>query len=647
MRHVRMTTAQAIVAWLVAQRTVIDGAEVPLFPGVFAIFGHGNVTSLGHALEQARDSLPVWRGQNEQGMALAAVAYAKAMRRRQVMVATSSIGPGATNMVTAAGVAMSNRLPLLLLSGDTFQSRLPDPVLQQVEHPGSPSTTVNDAFRAVVRYWDRVVSPEQVVSSLPAALGVLLDPADCGPAFIGMPQDVQAQAFDCPARFVEPVVHEVRRQRPDRREVERAAAALRSARRPLVIAGGGVHYSLAEDELASFATRHGLPVVETVAGKSSLVADHPGLIGPLGVTGSDGANALAARCDVVLALGTRLQDFTTGSWTVFGDEDLVILGANAARFDAEKHRALPVVGDGLTILEELGRDLAGWRAPEEWQAEAAAAREEVRLNVAKSTSPASPAGGELPSYAEVIGVVHQCAGERDYVVTAAGGLPGELNVNWLAKGVATVDVEYGFSCMGYEISGGWGAAMARRGGGSRVEGVAGSDGTSGDGTPGEEVSRGGTEGDVFVLVGDGSYLMANSDLYSSVLSGHKMIVVVCDNGGYAVIERLQLAQGGASYNNLLETSRVVTTEHVDFAANAASLGCLTETATSLDELREAVARARQNTRTSVIAIRTHPSRWTGGGAFWEVGVPEVSDRPEVQAARHQMTEGKRAQRLGW
>ncbi len=461
MKHQRMTTAQAIVAWLTAQRTVVDGAEVPLFPGVFAIFGHGNVTALGHALAQARESIPTWRGQNEQGMALAAVAYAKAMRRRQVMVATSSIGPGATNMVTAAGVAMANRLPLLMLSGDTFSSRVPDPVLQQVEHPGSPSTTVNDAFRAVVRYWDRIVAPEQVLSSLPRALGVLLDPAECGPAFVGLPQDVQAQAFDCPERFLEPVVHEIPRPRPDRRELLRAASALLSARRPLVIAGGGVHYALAEAQLSAFAAHHCLPVVETVAGKSCLVADDPALVGPIGVTGADGANALAARCDVVLALGTRLQDFTTGSWTVFGDEELLIVAINAARFDAEKHGALPVVGDALAFLEEIEPLLAGWRAPGEWAAEVGAARQEVRRHVAKSIGPAGEASGELPSYAEVIGRVHAFSTPEDYLVAAAGGLPGELSVNWLAKGVASVDIEYGFSCMGYEISGGWGAAMAR------------------------------------------------------------------------------------------------------------------------------------------------------------------------------------------
>ncbi|HTX01610.1 MAG TPA: 3D-(3,5/4)-trihydroxycyclohexane-1,2-dione acylhydrolase (decyclizing) [Acidimicrobiales bacterium] len=644
MRTVRMTTAQAIVAWLAAQRTVLEpplgtGEEVPLFPGVFAIFGHGNVTSLGHALEQARHELPTWRGQNEQTMALAAIGYAKAMRRRQVMVATSSIGPGATNMVTAAGVAMSNRLPLLLLSGDTFTNRAPDPVLQQVEHPGSPSTTVNDAFRAVTRYFDRIVRPEQVLHSLPTALGMLLDPAECGPAFIGLPQDTGAEAFDCPERFLQPALHTIRRQRPDRGELERAAAAIRASDRPLLVAGGGVHYALAEAELAAFCTRHRIPVVETVAGKSCLTAGDACLVGPIGVSGADGANHVAGRTDTLIALGTRLGDFTTGSWTVFTDEDLVIIGANAARFDAEKHRALPVVGDALVTLQELDTLLGSWQAPAAWQEEAGAGREEVRLVVAKSTtrSTALPSAGDasLPSYGEVIGVVHAATGPEDYLVTAAGGLPGECNVNWLAKGVATVDIEYGFSCMGYEIAGGWGAAMARRPGGPGAEPTRGAGG---------QVVGG---GEVIVLVGDGSYLMANSDLYSSVLSGHKMIVVVCDNGGFAVIERLQVDQGGLPYNNLWETSRVVTARRVDFAAHAAAMGCHTQTVSSLEELAPALEVARGEERTSVVVIATHPRRWTGGGAFWEVGVPEESARPEVRDARRRLDEAKTAQRLGW
>jgi len=593
MKTVRLTTAQAIVRFLIAQRTVVDGREAPLFPGVFAIFGHGNVTSLGHALEQAREALPTHRAQNEQAMALAGIAFAKAMRRRQIMVATSSVGPGALNMVTAAGVAHANRLPLLLLAGDTFTSRIPDPVLQQVEPFDAPSTTANDAFRPVTRYWDRLVRPEQAVSSLPLAVETLLDPADCGPAFIGLPQDVQAEAYDFPARMFEPRVHELRRPRPDRNELARAVEVLRGARRPLIVAGGGVHYSFAEAELAHFAEAHGVPVVETMAGKSSLLVDHPCWAGPIGVTGWGHANALAAEADVVLAVGTRLQDFTTGSWTVFGDATIV--GLNVARFDATKHLAQPLVADALEGLRELDRQLAGWR-----------------VECPASPAPVVPRESDPPSYAQVIRAVNALATPDDYVVAAAGGLPGELNVNWFAKGVGTFDCEYGFSCMGYEIAGAWGARMARR------------------------------DGEVICFVGDGSYLLMNSELLSSVVSGHKLIVVLCDNGGFAVIERLQLEQGGASFNNMLPPGTAV-----DWAAHARALGCNAEAVTTIAELEEAVERARAADRTTVIAIPTAPDVWTEGGAFWEVGVPEVSGRPEVAAARKRLLEGKRGQRVGW
>ena len=386
MRTVRLTTAQAIVRYLTVQRTLIDGAERPLFAGVFGIFGHGNVTCLGEALYDARSALPTYRGHSEQGMALAAIGYAKAMRRRQFMAATSSIGPGAMNMVTAAAVAHANRLPVLLLAGDTFHSRIPDPVLQQVEHSDGPSVTVNDAFRPVTRYWDRITSPAQVATSLPLAIATMLDPAECGPAFLGLPQDVQAEAYDYPVRLFEPVVHEVRRQRPDRRELAEAVAALRGARAPLIVAGGGVHYALAEQELIDLAEAHGVPIAETMAGKSSVVADNPLYVGPIGVTGAPQANALAAEADVVLAVGTRLQDFTTGSWTVFANEDLRIIGLNASRFDAAKHRSLPLVCDAREGLQELASALGGWSVPdawrEQWRTGSAAYREHVRAAVA-------------------------------------------------------------------------------------------------------------------------------------------------------------------------------------------------------------------------------------------------------------------------
>src|SRR4029453_8755290 len=422
METTRLTVAQAIVRFLIAQRTVIDEGEVPLFPGVFAIFGHGNVTALGDSLQAAGDALPTWRGQNEQTMAMAAVAFAKARRRRQIMVATSSIGPGATNMVTAAAIAHADRLPLLILSGDTFVSRLNDPVLQQVEHFGDPTTSVNDAFRPVTRYWDRITSPEQILQSLPQAVHTALAPAECGPAFIGLPQDVQARAFDYPGAFFEPLVHRIRRPGPDPAEVEAAASILRSARSPLLIAGGGIHYSLAEDDLARFAEDHGLPVVETVAGKSSLTWDHPSFAGPIGVTGSSSANALAADADVVLAVGPRLQDFTTGSWSVFRNEGMRLIAANAGRHDATKHRATSVVGDARRVLEGIGDALGGWRAPASWLDRA---REEYAAwNVYLNDAAAPPADGRAPSYAAVIRTVrHHARGDANGP-PPPGGRPG-------------------------------------------------------------------------------------------------------------------------------------------------------------------------------------------------------------------------------
>jgi 3D-(3,5/4)-trihydroxycyclohexane-1,2-dione acylhydrolase (decyclizing) len=617
MKTVRLTTAQAIVTYLAAQRTELaDGTEAPLFAGVFAIFGHGNVTCLGHALAEAGESLPTWRGQNEQGMALAGVAYAKATRRRQIMVATSSIGPGATNMVTAAAVAHANRLPLLLLAGDAFQSRIPDPVLQQVEHFDAPSTTVNDAFRAVTRYWDRLTRPEQVASSLPHAVETMLDPATCGPAFIGLPQDVQAEAYDFPAEIFEERRHQWVRPRPDRRQLAAAVELLARSRRPLIVAGGGVHYSVAEQELVGFAAAHGIPVTETMAGKSTLPWDHPCYAGPIGVTGCEAANRLAGVADVVLAVGTRLQDFTTGSWTVFADDDTRFVALNTARFDATKHRSQPLVADAREGLVELGAALEGWQAEDAWTERARAEVSGFHAYIDKLAAPATGAGP--PTYAQVVGAVNHLATETDYVVSAAGGLPGELNNGWRAKGVGTFDCEYGFSCMGYEISGGWGAKMALD-----------------------------DDREVIVFVGDGSYLMMNSDLYSSVLSGHKLIVLVCDNGGYAVINRLQVNQGGVPFNNMLVDSRIVEELRVDFAAHAASMGCRSETVRTIAELEAAFERARTAARTSVIVVMTDPGAWTEGGAFWEVGVPEVSDRAEVLTARADLDAGRAGQRVGW
>ncbi|WP_430440322.1 3D-(3,5/4)-trihydroxycyclohexane-1,2-dione acylhydrolase (decyclizing) [Shinella sp.] len=612
MSIIRLTMAQALVRYLCNQFTEIDGERVPLFPGVFAIFGHGNVTCLSEALEAVKDTLPTWRGQNEQSMALAAIGFAKATRRRQIMVATSSIGPGALNMVTAAGVAHTNRLPILLLAGDSFVNRRPDPVMQQVEHFGNPTITVNDAFKAVTRYWDRIVHPEQILSSLPQAVAVMLDPADCGPAFLALPQDVQEIAWDYPESFFAPTIHKAPRPRPDRDSLAEAVRVLKAAKRPLIISGGGVRYSGAETALAAFAERHGIPLCETIAGKGTVTHDHPAHVGPIGIVGSTSANALAGEADVVLAVGTRLMDFTTGSWTAFSP-DARFVSINAARWDANKHRAVAVVGDALETVSELDAVIGDYKADAGWTEKGR--REFAKWNAALDGYQ-KPTNAPVPTYAQVVGIVNAKAGERDLLITAAGGLPGEVMKNWRVKAPNTFDCEFGFSCMGYEIAAGWGAAMA--------------DPTR---TP-------------IVMIGDGTYMMMNSDIYSTVLSGHKMILIVCDNGGYAVINRLQNAKGTPGFNNLLKDCRVKEPFAVDFAKHAEAMGALTRRVESLADLGDAVEWAQGTDRTTVITIVSDAFTWTPGDAWWDVGVPQVSARAEVNAAAADQQAGRRKQRVG-
>ena len=609
---VRLTMAQALVRYLCNQFTEIDGERVPLFAGVFGIFGHGNVTCLAEALEAVQDTLPTWRGQNEQSMALAAIGYAKAKRRRQLMIATSSVGPGATNMVTAAGVAHSNRLPVLLISGDTFSNRRPDPVLQQVEHFNNPTLTVNESFKAVTRYWDRITHPEQIISSLPQAIAAMLDPADCGPAFIGLCQDTQEIAFDYPEAFFEPTVHRIPRPRPDLLQLAKAIAALKAAKRPLIISGGGVRYSFAETILGDFAKTRGIPLCETIAGKGAVVHEHPAYVGGIGVTGSSSANAMAAEADVILSIGTRLQDFTTGSWSSF-QPDAQFISINAARFDATKHRAISVVGDARESLHELEAALGDWTAPSSWMAKG---RDEMAKWNAQLDELQAPSNAHVPSYAQVIKVIQDNAKTNDLVITAAGGPPGEVNKGWRVKAPNTVDTEFGFSCMGYEIPAGWGAAMADD---SR--------------TP-------------IVIVGDGTYMMMNSDIYSTVLTGHKIIVVVPDNGGFAIINRLQNFKGGASFNNLIKDCRVKEPFSVDFAKHAESMGAYGRRVETLGELDEAMKWAQENDKTTVLTIPSDAYEWTPGDAPWDVGVPEVSARQEVRDARADHDAIRKQQRIG-
>lgn len=613
---VRLTMAQAIVRYLVNQYTEIDGVRVPLFAGAFGIFGHGNVTCLAEALERVQDQLPTWRGQNEQSMALAAIAFAKAKKRRQIMIATSSVGPGATNMVTAAAVAHANRLPVLLLCGDTFTNRLPDPVLQQVEHFGAPSTTVNDSFRSVSRFWDRITHPAQIISSLPQAVATMLDPADCGPAFIGMPQDIQEIAYDYPVEFFEEKTWRIARPRASSDQIEAAVNLLKTAKKPLILSGGGVRYSGAEEVLAEFASARAIPMAETIAGKGGVTHNHPSYVGAMGIEGTDAAKELAETADVVIAIGTRLQDFTTGSWTTFA-HDAKFITINAARFDAGKHRALPVVGDALVSLQEISDALGDWSCPPERMQHAQALYADWNREVDAGQVPTN---AELPSYAQVIGVINKKAKPEDIMVTAAGGLPGETIKNWRCISPYSFDCEFGFSCMGYEVAGGWGHAIAKQGNGVPI-----------------------------VLVGDGSYLMMNSDIYSSVLSGHKMIVIVCDNGGFGVINRLQTGMGGAGFNNLLADCRVADKDnipHVDFAAHAKAMGAHARHCESLSDLDEAMAWAQTTDKTTVLTLNTDAYKWTPGGADWYVGVPEVSEREAVRKARATQEEFRKKQRQG-
>lgn len=612
MNTVRLTTAQAIVKYLIAQRTIIDGNEEPLFAGAFGIFGHGNVVSLAEALQPVQDELPTWRGHNEQSMALAAVAFAKAKRRRQIMIATSSVGPGSTNMMTAAATAHANRLPLLIFSGDTFQHRFVDPVLQQIEHFDSPATTVGDAFRAVTRYWDRITRPEQVIQTLPQAVATMLDPEDCGPAYIGLPQDIAAEAYDYPTAFFAKRVHYIRRPGPDPRDITTAAQVLAAAEKPLIIAGGGVHYSGAVAELTAFAVKHGIPVTETVAGKATVVADHPNFVGPLGVTGSTSANAMAEAADVVVAVGTRLQDFTTGSWSVFRNEDMALVSINVGRFDATKHHAVSVIGDARVSLAELDRAVGDYRAPESWLQEGADHLRTWYAYLNEFTS----SDFEPPTYAQVIRAVNDICDPDDYQLSAAGGLPGELNMGWHSKSIGSFDAEYGYSCMGYEIAGAWGAKMA---------------------LPGR---------DVVCWVGDGSYLMMNSDIYSTVMTGHKVIFILCDNGGFAVINRLQVNTGGEEFNNLLHTTRHERMFRVDFAKHTEAMGAISEKVATIAEFKDAFRRAKAADRSYVIVIEVSQYDWTEGGAWWEVGVPEVSDREQVRVARAELEAEKKHQRRG-
>jgi len=615
----RLTLAQAIVQHLAQQYIEIDGQEVRLCGGGFGIFGHGNVTCLGEALNDHRDELPLYRGQNEQSMGFAAAAYSKYHLRQRFMFCTASAGPGTSNLLTASALAHANRLPMLMLCGDGFLTRLPDPVLQQMENFNDPTFGVNDAFKPVTRYWDRMTHPAQIIQSLPNAIATMLDPADCGPAFLGLPQDVQGWTYDYPAEFFEKTVHRIRRAPADPADIAAAARLLKTAERPMIIAGGGIQYSGAVQELIDFAEQTAIPVVETIAGRANLLDEHPLNIGPIGVTGSNSANAIAEQADVIVAIGTRLQDFTTGSWTAF-DKKAKIITLNVGRHDAGKHRALPVLGDAKITIPMLWDALDGYKAPEPWVTQAQAERTAWQAYVADNTHYEK---GRANSYAQVIGVVNRLCDPADRVVAAAGGLPAEVTANWRTLKAGTVDVEFGFSCMGYEIAGGWGARIAQ------YE---------------KEADQ-----DTIVFCGDGSYLLMNSDVYSSVLTQRKLILLVLDNGGFAVINKLQNNTGNESFNNLLADCPTVPEAFaVDFEAHARSMGALAETVASPDDLADAFKRAKAADRTYVICMQVDPyDGWTKEGhTWWEVGTPHVTQNQSVQEAHEEWESARVKQRKG-
>lgn len=602
--------AQALVRYLASQKIDTDDEVLPYFAGVWAIFGHGNVAGIGEALYNVRDVLPTYRAHNEQAMAHAAIAYAKANFRRRAMVCTSSIGPGATNFITAAALAHVNRLPVLFLPGDVFANRRPDPVLQQIEAFEDGTVTANDCFRPVSRYFDRITRPEQILLALPRMMSIFTDPANCGPVCLSLCQDVQAEAYDYPVDFFAERIWRIRRPEPDAAELSMLVQSLRDARQPLIVAGGGVLYSGASERLSEFVEAFGIPVAETQAGRSALPYSHPLNLGAIGVTGSEAANAAAAEADLVLGIGTRLQDFTTGSRSLFAAEGRKLVQVNAASYDAAKHAAAPVVGDARRVIELLRPAIGKLAIDPEWQdsnrRRTAEWRGAVELTLDSGKRTAT-------TYASALGAIDRVIDRDSVIVCAAGTLPGELHKLWRAETPGGYHVEYGYSCMGYEIAGGIGVKMAR------------------------------PESDVCVVVGDGSYLMLNSEIATSVMMGIKLTIVLFDSAGYSCINRLQRSTGGEDFNNqFLDTvhERLPT---IDYAAHARSLGALSEVASTTAELEDALRRARLADRTTLISIAIDPDGATEiGGHWWDVAVPEVSESASVREAyeRYRQAVGK-------
>ena len=606
---IRLTAAQAMMRWLSVQMTE-DGER--FIEGVWAIFGHGNVAGVGEALHRIGAALPTWRGQNEQTMAHAAIAYAKTKRRRRAQAVTSSIGPGATNMVTAAALAHVNRLPVLFIPGDVFANRRPDPVLQQIEDFDDGTVSANDCFKPVSRYFDRISRPEHLLTALPRAMRTLTDPADCGPVCLAFCQDVQAEAFDYPESFFERQVWRIRRPEPDPREVADVVAAIRAAKNPVIVAGGGVLYSGAEDLLADFAATRNIPFVETQAGKGGQSWEHRMNFGSPGVTGSACANALCEVADLVIGVGTRFQDFTTGSWSLFHNPARKLVSVNLHGYDAQKHGAIGVVGDARVTLERIDAALGDLR----FDAADAGSRTDWHATVARVTAaPAKDRANRLPSDAQVIGAVQRVATKDTVAMCAAGTMPGALQVLWQsAKG--GYHMEYGYSCMGYEVAGAMGIKLAA------------------------------PEKEVICFVGDGSYMMANSELATAVMRRVPFTIVLTDNRGYGCINRLQIECGGAEFNNMYKDSNVEVQPEIDFVAHAASMGAHAEKATNIADLEARIVAARGRDIPSVIVIDTDAVPGTdAGGHWWDVAVPQVGGPERLEKARERYDENAARQRL--
>jgi 3D-(3,5/4)-trihydroxycyclohexane-1,2-dione acylhydrolase (decyclizing) len=591
-KTIRLTAAQALVNYVCNQKNE-DGNT--FIAGCWAIFGHGNVAGLGEALYPARQELPTYRGHNEQTMAHSAIAYAKQSRRRRAMAVTSSIGPGATNMVTAAALAHVNRLPVLLLPGDVFAGRGPDPVLQQIENFADGTSSVNDCFKPVSRYFDRITRPEQLLTALPRAFRVMTDAADCGPATLSLCQDVQAEAYDFPVQFFEPNIWSVRRLSPVKSELDVVSSLIKGGRSSVIIAGGGIHYSQATDSLRNFAEKHQIPVVETQAGKSALPWDHPLNFGPVGVTGGEPANSICEEADIILGVGTRFQDFTTGSWSLFKNPNRKLISLNVAAYDAQKHGAVPLLADALAGLNALSEKLSSFKM----EAPSQSLKRDWFIKTDKLTN-MPETENNLATDMQVIGAVQRESGENTVVMCAAGTMPGELHKLWKAGNPGSYHMEYGFSCMGYEIAGALGIKMA-------------------------DPIR-----DVICFTGDGTYMMANSELATAAMMKIDFTVIITDNRGFGCINRLQMGTGGAEFNNLFEHAYMGENSSIDFTLHAASMGATAKKVASIKELEEALSNRHSISGPYVIVIDTDPYPSTAyGGTWWDVAVPEVSKRTEV------------------